>query len=187
MTVATPILTTEQLLAMPDDGVERWLINGELREGAMTRRNKDHSAIEPRFAHYLIIWSDAQPEPRGKVFSGEVGVRLGDDPDSTVGIDVAYFSADVLAASSAEDRFIDGVPVLVVEVLSPSDRVEEISEKIQAYLKAGVKRVWIAHPQFKTVTVHRPDAEPELFNVNQTLEGGDALPGLRIALKDVFN
>jgi Uma2 family endonuclease len=187
MTIAAPTRTTDQLLAMPDDGKDRWLINGEIREKEMTRRNKHHSSAEPKFAHFLIAWNETQPEPRGRVYSGEVGVRLRKDPDSTVGIDVAYFSAETIAASRAEYRFIDGVPVLAIEILSPSDQIEEISEKVRAYLEAGVKRVWIADPQFKTVTVHRPDAEPELFNVTQTLDGGDALPGLRIALKDVFN
>ena len=31
-TVLKQTTTTEQLLAMPDDGMERWLIDGELRE-----------------------------------------------------------------------------------------------------------------------------------------------------------
>ena len=38
-----PTVTTEQLLAMPDDGMERWLIRGELREKPMTVRNRFHS------------------------------------------------------------------------------------------------------------------------------------------------
>ncbi len=187
MTVAAPILTTEQLLAMPDDGKDRWLINGELREKEITRRNKSHSAVEARFARLLGNWNLAQPEPRGEVYCGEAGFRLRKNPDSTVGIDVAYVAREIVAASPANFPYIDGAPVLAVEVLSPSDHIEEISEKVRAYLDAGVKRVWIVDPAFKTVTVHRPDAEPALFNVTQTLEGGDALPALRIALSEVFN
>lgn len=186
MTVESLIMTTEQLLAMPEDGKDRWLINGELREKEMTRRNKEHGAVEPMFAHFLIAWNNSQPEPRGLVISGETGVRLRKNPDTTVGVDVAYISAEVVASTPRGYPYIDGIPVLVIEILSPSDQHEEVTEKIRAYLEAGVKRVWIADPEFKTVTVHRPDAQPEFFNVTQILDGGDALPGLRIPLKDVF-
>jgi hypothetical protein len=41
-TVST--MTTAQLLALPDDGVERELIRGELRERPTTRRNRLHAA-----------------------------------------------------------------------------------------------------------------------------------------------
>ena len=187
MTVATPLMTTEQLLAMPDDGKERWLINGELREAGMTRRSMGHSWIESRLAQKLWNWCDSQPPPRGVVLSGEAGVRLKKDPDTTVGVDVAYVSGEVVAANPADDPYVDGIPILAVEILSPSDKHEVVAEKIRGYLEAGVKRIWIADPEFRTITVHRPDAEPQLFNVNEALENDPVLPGLSIPLKEIFN
>ena len=89
MSIAEPqLLTTEQLLAMPDDGKERWLIHGELREKVMTRRNRGHSRLEAVIAKLLGVWNDQQPPPRGEVLVGEAGVRLRRNPDTTVGIDV---------------------------------------------------------------------------------------------------
>src|SRR6266542_2614322 len=88
-------ITTEQLLAMPDDGKERWLIDGELREKEMTRRNRGHSRVEATIAYLLNRWLEKQSSPRGEVLVGEAGVRLRRNPDTTVGVDVAYVSAQV--------------------------------------------------------------------------------------------
>jgi hypothetical protein len=38
-------MTTEELLALPPGGVERWLIRGKLRQKPMTIRNRWHSRI----------------------------------------------------------------------------------------------------------------------------------------------
>src|SRR5438477_7121804 len=143
---APPMMTTEELLALPDDGTERWLIRGQLRETPMTVRNRWHSRIMARLAHLLESWLEGQPEPRGSVLCGEAGVRLRRDPDTTVGIDVVYVSAEVAARQSDETTLIEGVPVLAVEILSPNDTQAEINEKIDDYLAAGVAVVWVSDP-----------------------------------------
>ncbi len=188
MTIATQTerMTAEQFMAIPDDGIDRWLIKGELREVGVTKRNRPHSAVEANFAHLLCSWRDTQAEPRGEVLVGEAGVRLGTTPETVFGVDVAYVTPEIAAASPDDYPYLDGVPLLVVEVLSPSDKHEDISDKIEVYLTAGVKLVCIADPVFKTLVVHRPDREPELFNVTQTFGPEDVMPGLRVALRDVF-
>src|SRR3954468_16921129 len=97
------LMTTEEFLALPDDGVERWLIRGVVREfgDSTTRRNRDHSRIVMRLGQLLGDWLDKQPAPRGEIVGGEAGCRLSRDPDVTVGIDVAYVSAEV--ATNAPD------------------------------------------------------------------------------------
>src|SRR2546423_3479603 len=97
--VQTPLTTTEELLALPEDGIERDLIRGQLRELGMTRRNRRHSETEPSVVAVLKEWLKRQPEPRGTVLSGEAGFRLRRDPDTTVGIDVAYISAETARAN----------------------------------------------------------------------------------------
>src|SRR5688500_3867044 len=137
MASATTLMKTEELLAMPDDGVERWLIRGELREKRpqeggppMTVRNRFHSRVVMFVGHVLLNWLEKQPEPRGQIFGGEAGVRLRGTPESTVGMDVVYVTPEVVAKQTEDTTLIDGVPMLVVEILSPSDTQEEIDEKI---------------------------------------------------------
>jgi Uma2 family endonuclease len=187
LTARPETITTEQLLALPDDGKERWLISGELREKEMTRRNFGHSRVEAKIAYLLRRWMEGRPGPRGAVVVGEAGVRLRRNPDTTVGVDVAYVSAETADGVRHEDGFVDGVPVLVVEILSPSDKQEEIEEKLKSYLAAGVKLVWIVAPTFRTITVYRGDSEPELFNATQSISADPHLPGFNVAVADVFS
>ena len=186
-TAETALMTAEEFLALPDDGKERWLIRGQLREkedGVMTYRNRFHTWVEAQIAFVLKSWLRDQPQPQGAVHSGEVGCRL--KPDTVVGIDAAFFSAETAARQTDETTLIDGAPLLAVEILSPSDKHEDITEKVRAYLECGVKAVWIVDPDFRTVRVHRPGTAPEMFNESQTLPGGDVLPGLEIAVADLF-
>jgi Uma2 family endonuclease len=186
MATANTLMTTDELLALPDDGMERWLVDGELRERPMTRRNRFHTYVESRLSQMLWDWVDRQPEPRGQVHAGEAGVRLLRDPDTTYGVDVAYISAEVAARQTDDVTIIDGVPTLVAEILSPTDTQEDIHEKINKYLQAGVPLVWIIDPADRTVRIYRPDAGPQLFNKAQELTGEPHLPGFRVAVARLF-
>lgn len=194
MSTAIPptLMTAEELDAMPEDGIDRELIRGELRirgvagEDRMTRRNRFHAATEATLAKLLGNWLDQQPQPRGRVFSAEVGCILSRDPDTSVGIDVAYFSAASLEQQSDNTSMIEGPPVLAIEILSPSDKLEDVNEKVDEYLAAGVALVWVVDPHFHTVTVFQPDVEPQLFNKDQFLTAAPHLPSLSIAVRTIF-
>jgi Uma2 family endonuclease len=186
MSIASKPITTEELLAMPDDGVDREIIRGELRESPMTTRAKPHCRTMTNLARLLGNWLLAQPAPRGSLYTGDVRVRLRRDPDTFVGADLAYVSFEVDSRSDPGATFIDGPPVLAIEILSSSDTVESIGEKNREYLAAGVSLVWELNPLYRTVTVHRPDAFPVLFNAEQSLSAEPHLPGFQTAVADIF-
>src|SRR4051812_31283490 len=140
-------MTTEELFALPEEeGVERELICGELHEEPMSERNPRHSRITGNLGHLLKGWRDGQPAPRGEVLVGDASFRLRRAPDTTVGIDLAYVSAELWAATPDGARFVDGVPILAAEILSPSDKQQTITKKIWAYLAAGVPRSGCSSP-----------------------------------------
>src|SRR5438105_2271204 len=115
-------MTTEELLAMPDDGVERWLIRGELRENKdidMNRRTPDHGRTCTSLSTCLKNWVRQQPHPRGNVYVGDTQFKMRPESDSTVGIDVAYVSPELEARTARRAKVVEGVPVIAVEVLSP--------------------------------------------------------------------
>jgi Uma2 family endonuclease len=181
-----PVMTTEELLAMPRNGAERWLIEGQLREKPMTVRNRTHSGIMARMSWALECWRKTQPEPRGEVLCGEAGCRLRRNPDSTVGIDVVYIPANLAQKETEDTTLIDGVPTLIVEILSPSDTIEEIDEKIDLYQKAGAPLVWVIDPHDRTVAIFRIGAETEVVNILQELTAEPHLPGFRVAVAELF-
>lgn len=187
--VASRRMTVEEFLALPDDGVDRWLIRGQLREKRttdMTRRNRAHSITEGRITARLAAWLATQPEPRGEVVCGEAGLVLRRDPETVAGVDVA-----LITAAQADDRvagttMIEGPPILIAEILSPHDTQEEVAERVMEYLDCGVPVVWIVSTFFRTVTVHRPRTEPVLFNRAQSLAGDPELPGFSCPVADFF-
>ena len=180
------LYTMEDLLAMPEDGMERWLIRGQLREKELTRRNRFHAVLEARLAQLLGVWLDAQPEPRGQVYSGEAGVWLRRDPDTSVGIDVVYFPPSVVSAQSGNTSMVEGVPTLAIEILSPSDVKKEVTEKIDDYLANGIPLVWVIDPDYETITVHRPGLPTELFNTTHQLSADPHLPGFNVPVARIF-
>ncbi len=188
-TIAPPkLMRIVEWLALPDDGMERDLIQGVLQEKPMTRRNRYHSSTEANIACLLNNWRIRQSEPRGRVLSGEAGFILTRNPDSGVGIDVAYISAETAARQSDKvTSMVDGVPVLAVEVLSPNDTNKEVHDKILEYLAAGVRIVWIVDPHFRTVQVHRPNAKPEFFTDDDELTAEPDLPGFRVPVRQLFD
>jgi Uma2 family endonuclease len=181
-------MTVDEFLDLPDDGVDRDLIDGVLHEwpGApVTYRSIAHSVAEARFATSLSIWHGNQPLPSGLIVSGEAGFRLRRDPAVVVGIDVAYVGAEVVARSQGQ-RIFDGPPILAVEVLSPSDTAERVAKKVTLCLEAGVALVWIVDPKFRTVTVYSPEVLPRLVNIRDELTAEPHLPGLRLKVIDLF-
>jgi Uma2 family endonuclease len=181
-------LTTEQLLALPDpERWERWLIAGQLRERPRNYRNHAHGRVEATICWLLHNWADTPAMPKGEVLVGEAGIRLRRNPDTTVGVDVAYLSPETADANLEDEGFVEGAPVLVVEILSPSDKHEDVTEKVAAYLEAGVKLIWVVDPAFRTVTVYRSDAEPQLFNITQDLSAEPHLPGFHPPVCDIFS
>jgi Uma2 family endonuclease len=191
MSVATAErpMSLEEFLAIPDDdNTERALIQGKLWEWkGMTKRNRTHSRSMVRIGTLLTHWLDTQPEPRGEVAGGEVGAIIRTVPvTTTVGIDVAYFGPEVVGISTGASTLYEGPPVLAVEILSPSNTQQEVMLKVREYLDCGVPLIWVVEPTFQTVTVYRPDAEPELFNNTQTLNGEPHLPGFSCPVAAFF-
>ena len=182
-------MTVDEFLALPEDGISRELIRGKVRvrgvdrECGMTYRNFVHSWVEANIVFRLKLWLEQQPQPRGRIVCGEAGFRL--PGGSVVGIDVAYASPELVAASGKKPGILNGPPVLAVEVLSPSDTHEDVVEKLELYREAGVV-VWVVDPDLRLVQVHQPGQEPLAFNVHDELSGEPYLPGLRVAVAEFF-
>jgi Uma2 family endonuclease len=80
----------------------------------------------------------------------------------------------------------DVVPDLAIEVLSEGNTPGEMRRKLKEYFLAGVAVVWLVDPARRTVTVFTAPDAGTTFTEEQALDGGDVLPGLRLAVRDVF-
>ena len=198
MSTALALMTIDEFLVLPNDGVRREFIRGVLREYPAKRedfpglevpspmRNRKHSTIEALVTRRLGDWNADRPGPRGEVACGEAGCVLRRDPDTGVGVEVAYFSPEAVAATPNDAPYYEGPPTLAVEILSPSNTQAGIDEKVALYLDAGTLIAWVLNARFRTVIVHRPGVEPVLYNALQELSAEPHLPGFRVAVADLF-
>ena len=77
-------------------------------------------------------------------------------------------------------------PDLAVEVLSPGDAERAVDEKVRAWLEAGCRAVWVVDPKERTVVVRRPRTDAVRLTEKDELTGGDAAPGFRCRVAEVF-
>jgi Uma2 family endonuclease len=78
------------------------------------------------------------------------------------------------------------IPELVVEVISPTDRAEEVLRKIDDYFKAGVQLVWVVWPDQELVYVYTSRTQIEILERERELTGGTVLPGFHVPLQEIF-
>ncbi|MBM4035701.1 MAG: Uma2 family endonuclease [Planctomycetes bacterium] len=180
MSVAT-LMTAEQLLEMPDN---RWyeLVEGELKR--MAPPSCQHADFTARLAR--IIGNHVHKHKLGSVLAGDPGFVVARDPDTVLGPDVAFISAESLAAEPLGEGFREGAPDLAVEVLSPGQAPREGHEKALAWLDAGAALVWVVNPAARTVRVYRSRTDIETLSAGADLDGGDLLPGFRCPVADLF-
>lgn len=96
---------------------------------------------------------------------------------------MAYAPPELTSIEVEGTKLFDGPPLLAVEILSPNDTYEQISEKVKKYLQSGTKLVWVVDPDYSTVTVHESGCEPVLYNRDHELTGGSYLPGFRMPVR----
>ena len=123
----------------------------------------------------------------GRVCSGDAGFVLARNPDGgdTVrGLDFAFIANDK-AAGPLDFTWYESGPDLAVEVISPSNKTADTHLKVQQLLNAGTRLVWLVYPETRTVTAHTP-AGATTLNENDTLSGGDVLPGFQLPVSDIF-
>ena len=80
----------------------------------------------------------------------------------------------------------EALPSLCVEVVSPHDWAEDIETKLDEYLRAGVRMVWIVYPRHQRIYVQDATGKAYLLKRNDTLDGGEVLPGFQLPLSGLF-
>jgi Uma2 family endonuclease len=77
-------------------------------------------------------------------------------------------------------------PDLVIESVSPNDTVYELDEKVEQFLAAGVRLVWVINPKARIAIVHRADGSMAKVREGQDLDGEDVVQGFRCSLTAIL-
>jgi Uma2 family endonuclease len=157
---ATTLLTSDQFLAMPEEfdqygnRIKVELIGGEVV--TMAFPSLPHDLIKNEINAMLIRYFDRHPA-LGLLSLVEIGTHVS-DLDAFMP-DVSVVRRDRLQGGF---RVFESAPELAIEVVSPSDTAKHLKRKVDAYLEAGAKSVWIVYPEARSVMIHSSDSVREL-------------------------
>ena len=176
--------TYEEFMALPEGGPVRYeIIDGDL---CMTPApSPRHQEISINLSG--IVWNFLRTNPLGKVYASPVDVVFSQEPPQVVEPDLVFVAAEHV--SLITEKNLQGVPDLLVEILSPTTSLRDRREKLALYERFGVPEYWIVDPERTTIQVFRLSgeryAEALEFGLGDRLET-PLLPGLSIPLSEVF-
>lgn len=173
-------MTARQLLDMPDLG-RCELVRGELVTTSFA--GYEHGDVAAWILGCLFLF--VRQNRLGTVTAAETGFQIGREPDTVRAPDVGFICADRVPRERTRGFFL-GPPDLAVEVVSPSDRAGELLTKVQDWLAAGCRVVWVADPSSQTISIHRCSRETALLTIADELTDDAILPGFRLPVADVF-
>ena len=174
------LLSLEEFERLPDNGMRHELNKGDLVE--MPPVNLGHIRLAKKIAK--ILEGYAEPKGLGEVFV-EAGFRLSTDPVTYRWPDVSLVAAHRVD-QTPEDAYFEGAPDLAIEIVSPGNSATDLEEKIQQYLAAGGRAVWVVYPKLRRVHVYRADGTITALTIDQQLTAEDIAPGLSIPVSSLF-
>jgi Uma2 family endonuclease len=102
--------------------------------------------------------------------------------------DVSFVSAATLGLHGGEPQhgWFRLVPDLAIEIDSPGRKPRIERQRIQDYLDAGVRLLWVIHTDTRSATVYRADGSSRLVTEGEEIDGEDILSAFRIRLSEIF-
>lgn len=158
-------LTVADLEDMPDDGHRYELLDGTLvvspapswlHQRAVTSLVVLLGVAAPEQFEVLVAPFAVRPD--GFLPTAQQGTEL--QPDVVVTLRDAYHPAG-----------LQGVPLLVVEVLSPSTRLIDLNLKRAAYERMGVPSYWVVDPQVPQLDIMEMDGDSSRYRTVATVRG----------------
>jgi len=180
--VEKKLMTAEQLATLTPEASRGELIAGEFN--SMSPAGFTHGRIALKIGTYLNMF--IMEHQLGEAYAAETGFILKRNPDTVRAPDVAFVTAERAAKQEKETGFFDGAPDLAIEVISPSETMDDIEGKLFDYLDAGTQVVWLVFPRTQTITVYRSLKDIRIFTVDDTIDYEELLPGFSVAVKELF-
>ena len=157
------------------------LVDGTLVEKAI---GFEEARLALRLGHLISDYLD----------ENDLGVCVGADGMMRIATglvripDVSFIGWDRLPGrQTPKEPIPDLAPDLAVEVLSEGNTKAEMVRKVREYFDAGVRLVWLIDPKKRTARVFSAPEKSILVRADQSLDGGDVLPGFFLSLADLLD
>lgn len=183
MSTATKLITAEEFAAMPSKDKPCELVRGEIVE--MNQPIPLHGYVCLNVG--AILREFVKKSDLGRVFGNDAGVITERDPDTVRGPDVWYASYDKVPRGKLPKNYLDCVPDIAIEVLSPDDRWSRVLGKIAEFLCAGVPVVCVLDPDDETAeSFHSDHSKDRKLSAGEELTFPEILPGFSVRVGQLF-
>jgi Uma2 family endonuclease len=180
---AQDLLTAAWLAETPDGMFQRELDEGELI--LMAPAGGEHGLTEVRLTG--LLFAEVERRKLGVLFSSDTGFLLQRNPDTVRCPDIGFVRKERLPLSYAkEGGYVVGAPDLAVEIQSPSQSPADLEKKVRQYLAAGAHTAWVIHLRRRQARIFGPSGAVKDVGKEGFLEAQEILPGIRIALRSIF-
>lgn len=176
------VWTDAEFMALNRDGHRYELVNGELIDMGNSGAKHGYLAIILSAALFNCV----STQKLGAMFDSSTAFKMKSGNKRSP--DISFVAKERLQGLlDLPDGFLEGAPDLAVEILSPSNTVEEIHNKLVEYFENGARLVWVIHPKENYVLVYRSSQSPDrLLKSTDSLDGEDIVPGFTLPVADLF-
>jgi Uma2 family endonuclease len=173
-------VTADDYRSLPENGDRYQLIEGDLHMAPAP--NRFHQEIALNIV--MIIAKYLETHPIGKIFIAPFDVYLNDG--NVFQPDLVYIARENFGVLT--EAGVEGVPDLVVEILSVRTASLDRNPKRRLYAQSGVKELWLVDPETVSVTVHHLQEALPSTAVYSTAEQftSDFFPELLFSVGDIF-
>ena len=182
-TTKEKLLTADDLLELHSRGVRGELIRGVLAKTMATGVNHGKTVVNLT----ILLGNFVKPQRLGTLVASDTGILIDRVRHTVREPDIAYFSAEKMPLNADIPGYSDVIPDLVVEIASPRDTVHSIYDKAMMWRYNGVPLVWVGYPDWREVEVYSAGGSVVTLNENDTLDGGDVLPGFSCKVSEIFD
>lgn len=158
----------------------------ELEKGEVVKVSRPgelHGAVCTNSIRLLSNYTFARK--KGYVLANDTGLVLERGPDTVRGPDISVFLEN-RKLKQLEKKWPKRLPKLIVEVMSPNDRMGKMLKRIAKFLRKGVAMAWLLDPEDETLTIFMPKREPIVFERDEEVGGLKLLPDFRCKVADFF-
>lgn len=138
--------TYEDYRALPEDGNRYEVIDGRLF--ASPAPSPYHQTLSRRIQ---FLFYPLEQAGQGQIFNAPIDLLM--QGATPVQPDLVFLTSE--QASLVTRRALEGVPELLVEILSPSTAGRDRTLKLNKYATCGVPHYWIVDPFARTVEMYR--------------------------------
>ena len=132
------------------------------------------------------VWNWNNQTKLGVAFDSSTGFKLANGAIRSPDVSWVTLAKWNSLTKQQQRKFAPIDPDFVIELMSPTDDLDELQNKMAEYMDCGVRLGWLINPDEKQVEIYRQQQEPEILDNPATLSGEDILPGLIVNLKDIL-